>query len=103
VVVGNVLAILLKLLDAALLTPLSTEPLFRSGFFTALWFMFVGAVTMYVFRWFWTRIAVVFRPIKSPATRDGPSPFSLLVGCLIPLIAVLVIFFNVFWFGLLRP
>ena len=101
--VGDTLNPVLDFLARNVWVPFTTEPLFARGFLWALGLVFVAGGIFALCRKFCNRISLFFKPTRLPATKDGPTPFSLLVGCLMPIIVLLVIFFNVLWFGYLRP
>jgi hypothetical protein len=69
-------------LQSALINPLLTESLFRSGFFWGLAVAFVIGSFSRVGVSLWNQVLQFFGPSQKPATNPGPSSFSQLTGCL---------------------
>lgn len=76
---------------------LAKNEYFRSGFFSALFFVAIGWAIWWVLHWGyvqWLRVRRFFEPTKMPGpvpAKTGPSPAASLLGCMGSALAVLLL------------
>ncbi len=71
--------------------PLLTNPDYLKGYVVAIvTLIFLGLFWSKCVVGPWKRIQSFFKPTKQPATKDGPSPFNMAMGCLVGILLFLL-------------